>query len=492
MERLPSPWDRLAGKSMAMRIPKCGLHRVFRWMLLLVVAGGHLGLVPAEDVVLQLSEPSPRARDFLGTAVCAVPDVNGDGKWDVAVSVWPSPFSPPSIVGWVRLFDGTNGNTLGLLAPSSPGEWSKFGPEIAGIPDVDGDGFGDVVASDGGDIVTYIFSGKTHAIIRTLPEWGEICAFPDLTGDGVWEIVLGTYYDTPIGAPYQAGCVNIYDGKTGAALSSFQSPNLQEEGYFGRRIAVVPNTSGAGKPDLLVGSIETPDGQPEAAGRAYLFDGGTSQVLQTFVSPNPKKYGYFSYALTGIPDLNGDGKGEVAIGAHLEYPDASPQYSGRAYLFDGASGALLRTFRSTHEVIQGGFGNPIAAIPDINGDGKWEIAIGAQGEWVDSKDVAGRVYVFDGATGSLLRSLVSPNAQSYGFFGGSLAGMPDVDGKNGGELIVGADGEFQDSGRAYIFYLSPHERPASVGMDWTLYGSAGRALDFRTGEPELKNALPSR
>ena len=472
-----------------MRIPKGVLHRVVHWMFLLVCAGGHLGGVGAEDVVLQLSEPFPSTNDFFGTAVSAVPDVNGDGKWDVAVSVRPSPIYPPSIAGWVRLFDGVNGASLGILRPSYSDEWMHFAENVVGIPDVNGDGFGDVMVSDGGDVGTYIFSGKTRAVIRTLPVWGQDMLFLEMEGD-IFGIVLGTYTQTPSGGPYQAGCVNVFNGKTGAKLSTLQSPNMQEYGYFGVRLSVVPNTSGDDKSDLLVGTMERPGGL-DHAGRAYLFDGGTSQVLQAFVSPTSQTGGQFSCALSGIPDLTGDGRGEVVIGAQGECPGGSPYEAGRAYLFDGASGALLRTFRSPHEVAQGLFGNRIAAIPDINGDGKWEIAIGAQGEWVGSIDVAGRVYVFDGATGTLLRTLVSPNAQSYGFFGGSLAGMPDVDGKNGGELIVGADGEFQDSGRAYIFFLSPHDRPASVGMDWTLYDSAG-ALGFRTVQPGVKTALPSR
>lgn len=461
-------------------------------MFLFVGLGVFSSASSAADVVLQLSDPAPEAEDRFGIAVSAVPDINGDGKWDAVVSAQPFTLYPPEKIGWIRLFDGANGNGLGRLGPVAPSEWSRFGDNVLGVPDLDGDGFGDVVASDDADGVTYAFNGKTRTIIRSSPVWGsKICGFPDLDGDGVWEIVLGRYWYTPTGASSYAGEVCVYSGKTGDRILTIVSPNMQEQGVFGCSLAVVPDTNGNGTPDLLVGSGEMPNGQPEKAGRAYLFDGGTTQVLRTFVSPNPAEFGDFSYAPAGIPDLTGDGKGEVVISAHGESPDGSPQYSGRAYLFDGVTGALLRTFRSPHEVQSGAFGYPIAAIPDINGDGKWEIAIGATGEWVDSYDAAGRVYVFDGATGVLLRSLISPNAQSNGYFGCALAGMPDVDGKNGGELIVGADGEFQDSGRAYIFFLSPHDRPASVGMNWTLYGSAG-ALGFRTGEPGVKTVPLSR
>ncbi|MCA9450234.1 MAG: FG-GAP repeat protein, partial [Candidatus Omnitrophica bacterium] len=66
-------------------------------------------------------------------------------------------------------------------------------------------------------------------------------------------------------------------------------------------------------------------------------------------SPNEEVGGDFGWYLSGVPDINGDGSGDVVVGARSDDPGGSPTDAGRAYIFDGATGALLQTLVSPNE-----------------------------------------------------------------------------------------------------------------------------------------------
>ncbi len=181
-----------------------------------------------------------------------------------------------------------------------------------------------------------------------------------------------------------------------------------------------------------------------------------AQPVRTLTSPNPEESGYFGRSGAVVPDADGDGRDDVLVAA-IDETVGGVQAAGRAYLFSGATGTLLRTLVSPNPAdVRGRFGYAVAGVPDADGDGRGELLVAATGETVGGVQAAGRAYLFSGATGTLLRSLVSPNPRREGFFGGSVAGVPDADGDGRGELLVGAYGEtvggVQQAGRAYLFY----------------------------------------
>src|SRR5690606_5637807 len=76
----------------------------------------------------------------------------------------------------------------------------------------------------------------------------------------------------------------------------------------------------------------------------------------------------------------------------------------------------------------GVFGDPIAGVPDLDGDGRDDVAVGARGEHLNIDTwQSGRVHIFSGATGALLYSLDSPNPEVQGYFGVAVAGVDDLD-----------------------------------------------------------------
>ncbi|HUR27905.1 MAG TPA: integrin alpha, partial [Planctomycetota bacterium] len=77
-------------------------------------------------------------------------------------------------------------------------------------------------------------------------------------------------------------------------------------------------------------------------------------------------------------------------------------------------------------------GTAVAIVGDLNGDRKAEFAVGATGAAASF----GVVRLYSGANGSLLWSIQGPNSGSS--FGASLAALGDVDGDGRGYLAIGA------------------------------------------------------
>jgi hypothetical protein len=277
----------------------------------------------------------------------------------------------------------------------------------------------------------------------------SVSGVADTNGDGVPDLLVGAYKEDA-GAT-DAGRAYLFSGATGALLRTLASPNPEVNAWFGYEVSGVPDVNGDGRGDLLVGAAFEDAGASDA-GRAYLFSGATGALLRTLASPTPEPGGEFGRAVAGVPDANGDGWGDLLIGAHAE--DGGAPFAGRAYLFSGATGALLRTLISPNAETDGNFGDAVAGVPDADGDGLGDLLVSANREDGGATD-AGRAYLFSGATGALLSTLTSPNPETDPYnFGRSVSGVPDVNGDGRGDLLVGAyleDGGASNAGRAYLF-----------------------------------------
>ena len=101
------------------------------------------------------------------------------------------------------------------------------------------------------------------------------------------------------------------------------------------------------------------------------------------------------------------------------------------------------TLTSPNAQTNGQFGSSVA----IN-EGDPLVVVGAPFETANALSAAGHAYVFDATDGSLVTTLTSPNAQSGGEFGLSAA-------VSGTTVVVGAPDEtgggFTLAGHAYIF-----------------------------------------
>ena len=273
-----------------------------------------------------------------------------------------------------------------------------------------------------------------------------MAAVGDLNHDGVPDVLVGVPHHTNFAADHvNAGEAFVFSGKDGSIIFTLTDPDEEEGNRMGYAVASLGDVNGDGIPDLLVGvpkkdvSEDLPD-----VGSAYIYSGADGSFIRSLDPPaqgGAEANGRFGTAVANAGDVNGDGVSDVLIGAPGQ---------GRAYVFDGATGALIRTITSPVAEKLPSFGSAVAGGGDLNGDGIPDFVIGAPLQ----NGLAGQAYVFNGADGTLIHRL-SAVAQKFAKFGASVAIIPDVTGDGRPDIMVGAPDHtvngLANAGEAFIF-----------------------------------------
>ena len=148
--------------------------------------------------------------------------------------------------------------------------------------------------------------------------------------------------------------------------------------------------------------------------------------------------GRFGTAVAIVGDADGDGVVDVAIGA----PQAGGP--GRAVLVSGADGTI--SFDLAKGPDSQWFGQSVAGVGDLDGDGHADVAIGDP-----YGGPSGRVVVHSGSSGLAILTLAG--VKSGDRFGHAVAEIGDVDLDGTVDVLVGApfaDGAVKDTGRAAV------------------------------------------
>ena len=148
----------------------------------------------------------------------------------------------------------------------------------------------------------------------------------------------------------------------------------------------------------------------------------------------------FGITVAGAGDVNDDNYADFIIGAAYADPGGMGS-AGKAYVYSGSDGSLLYEFSG--EAVNNSFGGSVAGIGDVNNDYNADFIVGAGGSFF-----AGKAYVYSGLDGSLLYE-VTGEAENDGF-GGSVAGAGDVNNDNNADFIIGAGGA-DPGGKAYVY-----------------------------------------
>lgn len=141
---------------------------------------------------------------------------------------------------------------------------------------------------------------------------------------------------------------------------------------------------------------------------------------------------WFGQAVAGAGDVNNDGFDDIIVGSPRFYVSGVGS-AGRVQIFSGASGALLRTFYGNTYTEH--FGASVSGAGDVNNDGFDDVIVGGHLDDNNGTD-SGSATVFSGKTGGILYYYNGDAAGDQ--FGTSVKGVGDVNGDGYDDFIIGA------------------------------------------------------
>jgi hypothetical protein len=358
-------------------------------------------------------------------------DLDGDGRNAYLIA---APYYE-SFTGRVVVFDDDGSE---VAAPQGA-PFSLFGYSAGEAGDVNGDGVSDyIVGAPRAFSLAFrapgravVYSGADHSIIHDLsgaPRFGTaVTGIGDANGDGYDDFAVGTetYGYTPGQAFSGTGRVDVYSGQSGQPLWSRNG--FHDGDLLGGGAGRVDDLDGDGRDDLVVAAW----GADAFNGRAYVFSAADGSLIYELAPSEPGGFGTFGqFFASGAGDINADGVGDIFIGDYFAFNG-----EGRAYVYSGADGSILHVFRP-ETAADGGVG-PGRGIPDINGDGHDDLIIAAYRS-SEGANLAGKVYVYSGADGSILHEVTGVVASDL--LGVDALSLGDLDGDGGQEYLLTAPG----------------------------------------------------
>ncbi|HEX6975676.1 MAG TPA: FG-GAP-like repeat-containing protein [Vicinamibacterales bacterium] len=349
-------------------------------------------------------------------------DIDKDGVHDVVTSAPTKVIGGGAPAGRIYVYSTKTGALL-WKADGKPGDTLGIGVESAG--DTNKDGVPDVVASAPGDGYASIYSGKDGAVLRTFKAEEVSDAFGrhvsgvgDVNKDGAADVIVGAPANNAGGKG--AGRAYVYSGADGKLLLTLTGERAGDG--FGAAVAGYSD----GKHTFLI--VGAPTAGAKHTGRTYVYD--SLSTTPKFVADADDTGAALGAMFLSVPgDLNRDGTPDIYA---TDFPNAAKGPStGRAYVYSGTDGKPLLTL--TGETPGEGFGIGAATMGDANGDGVADLIVGA---WQHSAQAAsaGRAYLYSGKDGALLRTITGRiPGETFGF---DAVGIGDVNGDGLVDLLM--------------------------------------------------------
>ncbi len=377
--------------------------------------------VASENVRLLREWDGEAQGDQYGWIARSLGDVDGDGVADFVTSA-PSWAGSGKDAGRVYVYSTKTGKLLWKV-DGAPAEELGTGVELAG--DANKDGVPDVVAGAPGVGKAYIYSGNDGRVLVTLTAEAKTDTFGrhvtyagDVDHDGHDDVLVGAPGNAAAGK--DAGRAYLYSGKDGRRLATWTGE--REGDSFGSTVAGYTR----GKVTFLM--VGAPAAGPKKTGRVYVYD-GLSQKPR-FILESDATGGALGYMFMSIPgDLDGDGVPDL-YATDFANTVKGPS-TGRAYAWSGKTGKNLLTL--TGETQGEGFGIGPGPAGDVDGDGRPDLVIGAW-QYAGAAVSGGRAYLYSGKDGKLLKTYTCRiPGDTFGF---DAVGMGDTDGDGTVDLLI--------------------------------------------------------
>jgi hypothetical protein len=240
---------------------------------------------------------------------------------------------------------------------------------------------------------------------------GAFCSNANSSGtpDGVPDFALSSHRTDDFGM-FDVGVVFLVDGKTGAILYEYHSPEPQPAEIFGfsnYNQPAVGDMGSSAAPDIYEPAMrENVDGFT-GAGKGFVLDGQFKQSgspntvsFASFQAPDPQAsmdFGTSSAGVGNIADAESglDNRNEILIGAYGPHnPGTNPFLMSSVSFFSGETENALQTIADPDAQQGSGFGQALAPLGDINGDGFLDFAVGSGYYTGTTGARQGRIYIF--------------------------------------------------------------------------------------------------
>jgi hypothetical protein len=344
-----------------------------------------------------------------------------------------------SAAGAAYLMDATNGNILLTLPNPTPAEYDFFGHAVLPVgnnllvgANWDGHVFGAGATYPG---AAYLFDGATGGLLRTF----KAPAAGGFSYGSALALVGNNILIAEESGPNNSETAYLYDAASGNLV---------------RTISNIGSRSGMTSPNSFVAAAGTNvligrPGDNNDAGGASLYDTTNGSLLRMFSNPVVTGRDDFGFTVAVLPG------NRFAISA--PFADRGATNAGAVYIFDGSTGALLRTLLDPHASADGNFGLSIAAVGD-------DLLVGAPYDDLGAPN-AGVAYLFSATSGNLLHTFLNPTPQDSDWFGQSVSAL----GSN--FLIAAAEDNTMapQAGAVYLYAGVPE--PSTIVL--SAFGSLG-------------------